>query len=384
MNNNKFYRMIPNMPKTGQFTAEYGRVGSKGMKKIYPMANWHYIYNDKTNKGYTDQSSLHQDFVCAIQSKYKPISDAVIDDLVNRLQSFANQALKKNYKVESKEVTQAMVDKARNIIASLSRASSVYYFNQLLLDLFATIPRKMSNVDDFLLKNMKDVADVISNEQNLLDVMAAKVTQNVKTSGESDYNITILEKMGMEVRLCTDEEIKNIKLHLGTESIPKYKRAYRIVNHETEERFNKYIKDNHLSNRDIHFLYHGSRNENFWGILTQGLKLNPNAVITGKMFGHGLYFAPRAKKSINYTSLNGSYWAKGSSDTGFLAVYKVAYKKPLDVYTHNSEYTTYTCKDMRRHGTDAMFAHKGSMLLNDEIIVYRENQATIRYLIELA
>ena len=29
------------------------------------------------------------------------------------------------------------------------------------------------------------------------------------------------------------------------------------------------------------------------------------------MFGHGLYFAPRAKKSIGYTSLNGSYWSGG-------------------------------------------------------------------------
>ena len=32
---------------------------------------------------------------------------------------------------------------------------------------------------------------------------------------------------------------------------------------------------------------------------------------------------------------------------------------------------------------DAVFAHKGSSLINDEVIIYREEQLTIQYLIEL-
>lgn len=105
----------------------------------------------------------------------------------------------------------------------------------------------------------------------------------------------------------------------------------------------------------------------------------------GAMFGHGLYFAPRAKKSIGYTSLNGSYWSGGTSLTGFLAVYKVAYKNPFNVYRHTPAYKLFTKENVHRLGADAIFASKDQgMLVNDEVVVYDDKQATIRYLIELA
>ncbi|MFR1480267.1 MAG: hypothetical protein ACLSB9_33645 [Hydrogeniiclostridium mannosilyticum] len=78
--------------------------------------------------------------------------------------------------------------------------------------------------------------------------------------------------------------------------------------------------------------WHGSRTENWWSILRTGLVLRPtNSVINGKMFGYGLYFAPRARKSVGYTSLRGSYWAGGHSNYGFMALYEVVYGKPYDV-----------------------------------------------------
>jgi Poly(ADP-ribose) polymerase catalytic domain. len=138
---------------------------------------------------------------------------------------------------------------------------------------------------------------------------------------------------------------------------------------------------------DTHYLYHGSRNENWWNILIQGLSLRPkkSVVRTGAMFGHGLYFATRAKKSIGYSSLKGSYWSGGTSLTGFLAVYKVAYKNPFNVYRHTPEYKLFTKENVHRLGADAIFASKDQgMLVNDEVVVYDDKQATIRYLIELA
>ncbi len=77
--------------------------------------------------------------------------------------------------------------------------------------------------------------------------------------------------------------------------------------------------------------------------MTKGPLLRPQGVIiTGKAFGNGIYFAPRAKKSIGYSSLRGAYW------------------------TH-----------------DAVYAHKGVILQNDEVIIFREEQATLQYIIEL-
>ena len=64
-----------------------------------------------------------------------------------------------------------------------------------------------------------------------------------------------------------------------------------------------------MKKEDIHQvkqLWHGSRNENWFSILENGLQLNPNAIITGKMFGKGIYFAPSSNKSWNYTSYRGT------------------------------------------------------------------------------
>lgn len=186
---------------------------------------------------------------------------------------------------------------------------------------------------------------------------------------------------------CTMDEIRHIKKYLGKESENKLKSAFYVKNEVTEAHFYDYCSKNQITEKDIHYLYHGSRNENWWNILIQGLSLRPkkSVVRTGAMFGHGLYFALRAKKSIGYSSLKGSYWSGGTSLTGFLAVYKVAYKNPFNVYRHTPEYKLFTKENVHRLGADAILASKDQgMLVNDEVVVYDDKQATIRYLIELA
>jgi hypothetical protein len=42
------------------------------------------------------------------------------------------------------------------------------------------------------------------------------------------------------------------------------------------------------------------------------------------MLGRGIYAADKAIKSLNYTSLRGSYWSGGNSDVGYLAVFAFA------------------------------------------------------------
>ncbi|KAI1730634.1 poly(ADP-ribose) polymerase catalytic domain-containing protein [Ditylenchus destructor] len=55
-----------------------------------------------------------------------------------------------------------------------------------------------------------------------------------------------------------------------------------------------------LGNR--HLLWHGSRISNWYGILSQGLRIAPpEAPVTGYMFGKGVYFADASSKSANYT-----------------------------------------------------------------------------------
>ena len=57
----------------------------------------------------------------------------------------------------------------------------------------------------------------------------------------------------------------------------------------------------------------------------------PDAIITGKMFGNGVYFAPSSMKSWNYTSYRGTSWANGDADVAFMGLYATAYGTPKDV-----------------------------------------------------
>lgn len=397
-NHNKYYKMIPSIPEPGKFTAEYGRVGAKGMTKIYSMQVWNSLYHQKIQKGYVDQTHLHDNVVTILQDNgFAAIPNQLVNDLMARLQKYANDKISVSYKVTSQEVTSAMVSCAQHKLDELSDIKNISEFNQKLLQLFSIIPRKMGNVSDYLAFDASDFNKIINREQNTLDVMRSSVNQKMKiynsnkklSHGNPDK--TILESLGLDIRPCNDMEIKEIKNLMQAESAPHFKQAFRVVNKETEEKFNTYIKKYHYKKSDVHLLFHGSRNANCMGILSSGLKLNPKAVVTGKMFGYGIYFATRAQKSINYSSLKLPYrtWVSDRSPTGFLLIFKVAYKKPLDVHFHQDKYFSYKYSDIQADRCDALFAHKGTLydsgfhLRNDEIIVYQEEQATIQYIIEL-
>ena len=160
----------------------------------------------------------------------------------------------------------------------------------------------------------------------------------------------------------------------------KFHKAWRVTNLKTQQRFDEFVKLNKI--KDKRLLFHGSRNENWWSIINSGLVLKPtNAVITGKLYGYGIYFAPKARKSLGYTSLSGSYWAHGNSNSGFMALMDVAYGVPYDVYDFNSKYYDMNYDNLQRfkQGANCLHAHAGanlggySSLKNDEIIVYNGN-----------
>lgn len=387
-NNNKYYRQIPN---GDTWTAEYGRVGSSPQRRTYPMSQWESKYREKIKKGYVDQTDLTEDLIQIEKpkqsNKYKEIENKTIAEIVERLQSMARKAISDNYTVSSNKVTQAMVDEAQNILTSLLDVKSTSNFNEILLRLFTTIPRKMSNVKSFLANSESDFASIIDKEQNLLDVMRGQVVQyQVVDAVQEDIkqnDFTILEQLGLEFEECTNSDIAVIKTALGS-CADKFYRAWKVKNHRTQQRYDQFVKDNNIKNTKL--LFHGSRNENWWSIINSGLVLKPtNAVITGKMFGYGIYYAPKARKSLGYTSLSGSYWAKGNSNSGFMALMDVAYGKPYDVYSFDSKYYNFNYEELQRacNGANCLHAHEGSMLRNDEIIVYKEDQCTIRYLIEI-
>lgn len=387
-NNNKYYKQIPH---GDSWTAEYGRVGSSPQRREYSMSQWESKYKEKLRKGYVDQSELVEDLIQLEKpkkSEYREIENKAIAEIVERLQAMARQAISDNYTISSNKVTQAMIDEAQDVLTSLLNATKIEDFNNILLKLFMVIPRKMGNVQDYLADSSKDFSKIIQKEQDLLDVMKGQVVQKqvIEKSEVEDDNKsenTILEQLGLVFEECDQKDIVIIKDALGSCS-DRFHKAWRVKNLKTQKRFDEFVKENNII--DTKLLFHGSRNENWWSIINSGLVLKPtNAVITGKMFGYGIYYAPKARKSLGYTSLDGSYWVRGNSRFGFMALMNVAYGKPYDVYSFDSKYYNFDYYKLQNacHGANCLHAHAGSMLRNDEIIVYKEEQCTIKYLIEL-
>lgn len=384
-NNNKFYRMIKG---DSEFTVEFGRVGNTGFQTTsYSNRMWDKKYNEKIKKGYVDQTRLVAEKIEVNKSgiKYKEISDVDVRKIVNRLQQMAKDAIHENYTISSDKVTQLMIDEAEALISKLLTITDINKFNNVLLELFRTIPRKMKSVEDNLLSDTSKIADIIQHEQDLLDVMKGQVAikEIEESTTDETFDKTILEIMGLEIKPITHDEENLIKKNLGSSS-NKYLNAWRIVNLKTQEKFDNFVRLNNIQTKKL--LWHGSRNENWWSILRTGLLLKPNAVITGKMFGHGIYFAPKAEKSIGYTSLSGSYWAKGNSKSAFMALFDTAYGIPYNTYNFDSKYYdfNYSRLTQQQNNANCLHAHSSKgMLRNDEIIYYKEEQVTVKYLVEI-
>jgi poly [ADP-ribose] polymerase len=389
-NNNKYYNLFP---EGSQFRVEYGRVDATKTTRYYPMSKWNSQISSKLNKGYKDVTDLKKDLVEEIssanpESPYKEIENAAVRAIVEKLQSLARETIQKNYTVKASSVTQDMVDAAQKIIDALANScSTIDDFNENLLKLFTVIPRKMGNVKYYLANKPEDFAQIISKEQDLLDVMRGQIyikPENEPVEHVEKKQQTILEELGLSMEEATADDVALIKT-LMNESESKFRNAWRVTNLKTQERFDKFVSDNEI--KDTRLLFHGSRSENWFSIIKTGLMIRPsNAVYTGSMFSDGIYFAPKCQKSIGYTSLAGAYWTRGGSNTAYMALFEVAYGNPHVIYQHDNScyhlnYDVLQNKTPKCHCLHAK-ADKG-MLRNDEIVFYRNDQMTIKYLIEI-
>lgn len=374
-NHNKFYQM--KQVNDSVFEASWGRVGAKpSIPFSYPMSVWDKTLEAKLRKGYQDQTDVHN---VSRHSEYKEIEDPIVRSFFQEIEGYSSRVLERNYTISFDEVTQDMVRIAKGKLSCIHDRMYIQDINAMLLDVFCILPRKMKNVEDYLIHDKAELHNVLEREYDLLDIMAARATSG--SSVTSSNNHTILEQLGLTIDLIrSGSKVEaQIKKFMGAESRDKFIRAFRIRNKHTDDRFYKYMNDNNYSDQDIHYLYHGSQNENWYGLMKVGPLLAPeNVVITGKAFGRGIYFANRAKKSIGYSSLKGSYWTNGTASKGYLAVYKVLYHDPKYVQTSGQ----YSLQNIHPH--DAVFAEKGKDLVNDEIIVFREEQVTLQYIIEIA
>lgn len=125
-------------------------------------------------------------------------------------------------------------------------------------------------------------------------------------------------------------------------------------------------------------LFHGTRTQNITGILKSGLLIRPaGVVLCGSMYGNGVYFSAQNSKSINYTSINNSYWSRGNDNTAYLFLNDIVMGDPFIA----SNAYNYTPKNiLPKHSVWAVGGRSG--VINDEMIVYNTKQINQRYLLE--
>lgn len=123
-------------------------------------------------------------------------------------------------------------------------------------------------------------------------------------------------------------------------------------------------------------LFHGSRPANILGICKHGLLLRPpGAIVTGSMFGNGLYFADQSSKSEQY-SFAGGWGSSYGNNTYFMFVADVALgkiKEYEDAQSHLQKAPT---------GYHSVLGKKGRYLYHNEFIVYDLKQHILQYLVE--
>lgn len=328
--NNKFYNMVDN--GDGTFTAKYGRVGGHETPQIYPMDEWDSKLREKERKGYKnvtehflveDNSGVTKNTKLATDF-YSNRPKAVIE-ITKRLQEYANISIKANYTVAAEKVTQKQVDAAQEVlnrIAALPRTSKgkvdfkatpISKINDSLLELYHIIPRRMEVVDKFVLhanvsqKESEDkFEEILQKEQDTLDVMAGQVktmagTTDTTKDANNDGVVDIIEAAGLEIVEITQKEIDIIKSNMQNRD-GMFKRAFKVINKQTQKAFDSHLKK--ADNKTTKLLWHGSRTENWWSIMTKGLLIRPSsAAYTGSMFGDGIYAAREFDKSLGYTSI---------------------------------------------------------------------------------
>lgn len=413
-NSNKYYT-IELHEANGKFRifTDYGRLGKTSKKEVrYPTSlfsaesEFDSIVRSKVKKGYKEvelaQSSTGSDrarelvdlshvktaapAVKKSKSQLDPVIQSFVAQIFDEAGRKLNQLIRGSMTSDGSsplgKLSPNQIEKGRRVLSELSamiqRNQNITVNDVLTLtnEYYANIPKVFGSKispNAIAIRTMDRVAeemDVLKFYEDSLRMGGVIYdTSNIDKQYESLHSeIGLLDphsdKYKAIVHYVNSTESHHHHVHLLV------KRVY-TVNQKNAPKF-----DGRCGN--ITELFHGSRSANLPGILSTYLKkpnnLGGNIVITGAMFGPGIYFASQSTKSSQYS--NSRFGGTANKyPTAFMFLVDVALGK-----VHKVETSHYFIEPPR--GFDSVQGVKGRSLLHDEFITYKENQQKIKYIVE--
>jgi len=308
----------------------------------------------------------------------------IFEENIHNIQNLVDVALTDNgFETPLGPLTGTHIDKAKEPLNEIKDMikQGVSVDNQDLLKantyFFSLIPHKffgrISKCD------LISTNDSLLDKYNLLETMKSAVDMggNLGSTSNDRYGA-----LGVDIRLLQDR--------IEKERIIESIRSTRASNHKSLNVWNmnvgkiydiiipferKRFAGTGLSVGNKTELFHGSRNGNILSILKNGLMVfKSHPTKAGDMFGPGIYFADSSTKSANYSS---GFWGgvRNKYNSNFLFLADVT----LGTIKEEQSSKYYTEAPAGYHSVKGC---RGSYLYNNEFIVYKPEQVTLKYLVE--
>lgn len=399
-NNNKVWTGI--LYDNNDVETKWGRVGKSLQSKRFHGVGSRYLHTkaaEKRKKGYTELKTVEEvgassgkvtvpqgtlatvakrDIVCS-----SPLVSALVDRLVksNIHNIVTSTTITYNtvtglFTTPLGVVTQEAIDDARVILASIKKDfKDEKKLKQHVSKYLRLIPHDIGMKfrvetifpdDD---QSIQKELGVLDSLQASYDAMQAAPATSATPDAprESVFDLTIdIVQPGDPVYLELEKFYRKSNKPMHGYQNKKIVNAYKVNCGPVTKGFDPKIGN-------LVQVFHGTSEANLLSILKTGMKVSPpsSAYIAGKMFGNGVYGSETASKSLGYTF---GRWGGSSSTSGWLFI--------CDFAMGNAWYANRTGNPPA--GFDSTWAKPGNVgLANDELIVYKEKQILIKYLLEI-
>jgi poly [ADP-ribose] polymerase 2/3/4 len=412
-NNNKFWNVT--LYDNNDVMSQWGRQGDSGQSKTWYGAGRSLMdrkIREKGKKGYKENkvaessSTASMSSVRVASSQLKDIAKKQIKSTCKLAQDLIDYLVKVNahnilnasggkitydtstaqFKTTQGVIMPEQVATARDLLSDLSilvRKNDFdnWQFADKLNEYLSYIPRDFGRKRMSILDILGDMTDV-QKENDILDSLDASFSQIIttpknKTKKKKDSPAIFKVEMKLVTNKKTISKIRKMyqdtRKRNHTSNNLSIKDIYSIDIESMRKAYDGYGAK--LSNKKQ--LWHGTKASNLLSIMRKGLIIPPSssAHCTGRMYGNGLYFSSISTKALNYAT---NFWGRGGDTSRtFMFLSDVAMGK---THIAGRGWGSFPVR-----GYDSTWAKGGqSGVINDEMIVYKLNQANLVYLVEFA